>query len=273
MMTGAVLSVTSSRIALFANKSENGFEKSLVRLASGRRINQPSDGIPDYFFGEKMMRESRSYSEVLRNIGEGMAFLDVAVSTGEQIFNAITDIKEIVRRFYKAETDDDEKEALKADFNALKSTVTSIIASSNYDGLQIVSDNGGVPFKSISLENETTSERMDITFDAGDIADVSPSTLGVTDEATEKSAIEAELEKAGSYLAKGSAFMRGLNAHYNLTVSKMATARTSAERSVESDAGEEMLNAMNHRIRTQSSMAMLAQANMYRASVVKLLGW
>ena len=68
MMTGAVLSVTSSRIALFANKSENGFEKSLVRLASGRRINQPSDGIPDYFFSEKMMRESRSYSEVLRNI-------------------------------------------------------------------------------------------------------------------------------------------------------------------------------------------------------------
>lgn len=273
MTTGAVLSVTGSRIALFAKKSEGGFGESLVRLASGRRINQPSDGIPDYFFNEKMMRSSRSYSEVLRNIGEAMAFMDVAVSVGERVFNAIADMKEIVRQFYKAETTANDKEALKADFNALKNTVTSIIGSSSFDGMRLVGDNGGVPFKSIALETETGAQRIDIIFDAGDIADVSSTTLGTTDEATERSAIEAELEKAGSYLAKSSAFMRGLNAHYNLAASKMNTARTSAERSIASDAAEEMLSAMSHRIRTQASIAMLAQANIYQASVVKLLGW
>ncbi|MBN1576055.1 MAG: hypothetical protein JW913_05860 [Chitinispirillaceae bacterium] len=273
MTTGAVLSVTSTRIALFSKRNENRFGESLIRLASGRRVNKPSDNIPDYFFSDKMMRESRSYTTVLRNIGEGMAFTDVAVSVGEQVFNGITGLREIVRHYYSEETTDDEKAALGADFSARQSTVIDIIASSNYDGAQIVSDNGGVPFKSIALDDGTGTQKMEISFDSGDIAYVSELSLGVTDEARETAAVEAELEKAGLYLAKGSAYMRGLNAHYNLATIKMLTTRASAERSVESDTGEEMIRAMNYSIRNQSSMAMLAQANMYQASVVKLLGW
>ncbi|MBN1306764.1 MAG: hypothetical protein JXA18_02525 [Chitinispirillaceae bacterium] len=273
MTTEALLSVTSSRIVLFSKQNENSFGESLIRLASGKRVNKPSDSIPDYFFSEKMLRDSRSYATVLRGIGEGMAFMDVAVSVGEQVFNGIVDLREIVRRYYNEETTADEKDALQADFSAQQDTLIDSIASSTYDGARIVSDNGGAPFKSIALDDGAGTHKMELSFDSGDVADLSSLTLGATDEATEAAAVEAELEKAGSYLAKAGAYMRGLNAHYNLTTTKILTTRSSAERSVESDTGEEMVRAMNYSIRNRSSMAMLAQANMYRTSVVRLLGW
>ncbi len=270
MMTGNALAIAGLNIALFAKRSENGYNESVLQIASGKRINQPSDGISDYFFSDKMMQMSRSYSNIMRNISEGMAFLDVAVNAGEKVFNAVSDMKKIVKTYYNPSTKEADREALKAEFYSLKETVGLLIETSMFDGMQLISDNGGLPFKSISLENGKVAGSIDVEFDEGDIPDISKATLGESDMATEMTAIEEQLRRAGSYLAKAGAYMRGLNAHYNLIASQITTTRLVAQRSVESDPVQTLLDAMNYRIRTESSMAMFAQANMYRASVMKL---
>lgn len=273
MLTGVPLSVTGSRIALFTRSNENNLGASLVKLASGRRINSPSDGINEYFFSEKLSLESRSYEPVLRDIAEGRAFLDVATSVGEGVFNAVRDMRELVRMYYKPGVSDDDKAAYSADFAALKNTVLSIVSTSTFDGVLLMSDNGGIPFKTITLDAKTSPQTFEIAYDSGDIADVSLLELGTTDELTEFAAIEAELAKAGSYLAKTSAATYGLNAQYNITATKMNISKSGARQMVESDTGEELVRSMNFSIRSQFAMAMMAQANMYSASVVKLLDW
>jgi flagellin len=273
MLTGAPLSVAGSRIALFSRSNSNNLGASLVRLASGKRVNRPSDGIPEYFFSEKLSRESRSYQPVLRDIGEGLAFLDVATAAGESVFNAVRDMRELVRMYYRPEATAADRTAYQAEFGALKSAVTSLAASTTYNGAKIIGDNGGNPFKTIALDSKTGAETIEIAYDSSDIADVSLLELGIADEATEFAAVETELGKAGSYLAKTSAATYGLNAHYNLTTTKMKTTGLGARQTVEADTGEEIARAMNLSIRNQSSLAMMAQANMYSGSVVRLLGW
>ena len=273
MLTGVPLAVTSSRIALFTKSNENSLGASLVRLASGNRVNRPSDGIPDYFISERLSRESQSYAPVLRDIGEGLAMLQVASSAGESVFNALTDMRELVKMYYNENTTDSDRDAYRAEFKALRSTVSDIIANSRYDGMQLISDNGGNPFKSVVLEATASPETIDIAYDSDDIADVVLLELGVTDEATELAAVEAEQGRAGSYLAKTSASTYGLNAQYNLATLKMNTSNEGARQSIEADTGEEMVKAMNYSIRNQSSMAMMAQTNVYVASITKLIGW
>lgn len=272
MVSGIPLSITGARIALFHKSNENNLADSLIRLASGNRVNRPSDSIPDYFHSEKMKRESRSAAVLLQGIGEGIALTDVAAFAGEQVFNAIGSMRDIVTRYYHENTTDDDKVALEAEFEAYRTTVTSIIDNSTYDGLQLISDNGGNPFRTIAVDTNDFTRQLTISYTADDIADVGALELGQSDEATEMAAVMDELEKAGSYLAKTSAYAYGLNAHYNLTNAKVTAADDSARRSVEVDTGAEMLKATNRSIRNQSSIAMLAQANMYRLSIVQLLG-
>lgn len=273
MLTGVPLTVTGSRIALFTKSNENRLGASLVRLASGNRVNRPSDGISDYFLSEKLSGESRSYEPVLRDIGEGLAMVQVASTAGEGVFNALTDMRELVKMYYRDDTTADEQEAYRADFEALKSSVRTIMSSTTYNGMHLLSDNGGTPFKTVNLDAQASPETLEIAFDSGDIADVALLDLGATDEATELSAVETERGKAGSYLAKTSAATYGLNAQYSLTTLKMNTSKDASREAVSADTGEEMVQSINFSIRNQSAIAMMAQTNMYVASISKLLGW
>lgn len=269
MMTGVSLSVTSARIALFAKSNENSLADSLVHLASGKRINTPSDSIPDFFYSQKLHNDSKSSENILRGIEEGRAFTDVASAAGETVFNAITDMRELVRRYYLNDTSDDDKAALAAEFESLKATVTAVKATNRYDGMNLVSDNGGTPFKHIALNDENTIA-IDLSYTADDVADVAALTIGTTDETTESEGVATQLEKAGSYLAKTAASMHGLTAQYNMMVNKIDITSAAAERIVDADTGEEYMQSVNKSIRNQSSMTMLAQANMFRSSILRL---
>ena len=189
------------------------------------------------------------------------------------MFNALSDMRELVKLYYKDDVTDGDRESYRADFEALQHTVQSLIDTTTYDGKYLLSDNGGTPFKSVVLDAKVSPETLDIAYDSGDVADVSLLALGETDVATELAAVETELGKAGSYLAKTSAATYGLNAQYSIATLKKNVSSEVSRQSVEADTGEEMVNAMNYSIRNQSAMAMMAQANLYIASVSKLLGW
>lgn len=272
MVSGNPLSVTSGRIARFYRTNENSMADSLIRLASGRRVNRPSDSIPDYFRSEQMKRENRSATTLLRGIGEGLALTSVATAVGEQVFNGISSMRDIVKRYYDENASDDDKGALEADFELYRNTVSSIIDSSTYEGIQLISDNGGDAFRTVSLDTNDFTQQMSISYTADDIADVSSLQIGQSDEETEMAAVMDELEKAGSYLAKTSGYRYGLHAHYNLINAKITATSDEAKRSVAADTGEEMVTAMNRSIRNETSLAMFAQANMYQLSIVQLLG-
>lgn len=270
MFTGITLSVTGSHIANFAKRNESDLASSLIKMATGKKINNPSDSLSDFFCSEDLQRSSNYSNALKQGINEGIAFTDVASSAGETIFTSISDMREMVTRYYRPETDDDEKVALRMEFDSLKKTVQTVKNVSRYDGQLLISTNGGVPFKKISIDARDLNKTVDIAFDAQDIADVGGLTLGTTDEATETAGVLAELGKAGSYLAKASAAFRGLNAHLNLTNNKVLTETETSRRMVEADMGSEYVQSMNRSIRNEASMSMLAQANMNRMAVIRI---
>lgn len=272
MLSGFSITMASAHIALFNKKNENALGNSLVRLASGKRVNTPSDSLPDYFFGSKMARQSSSFEPIIQGIAEGKAVMDLADSVGESVFKNIASLRDLVEQYYHQDTTDSERGGIKAEFAAVAQTVATTLSSSRYDGQLLVRDTEGLSFKSIAIDPDDLTTRMDIQFDANDVADVSLLQVGATDETAEREAVQIELDKAGSYLAKVSAYIRGLSAHYNINEKKRLVTSEVADRTLNVDTGTEMVKAMNQSIRHQSSLAFMAQANMYRMSVLRLVG-
>jgi flagellin-like hook-associated protein FlgL len=269
MLTGSALNVTYDRIAAFYKINQNRMTDSMVKAASGSRFLNPSDAIPDYFHSQKLKNQSTRYTEIRQNIADGSGLIDVATAGGQYVFDSISKMKDLVKMYYDT-SDNDEKKGFKAEFNQLASNVLNTISTTVYDGKKLISDSSASPLKSISLEPDS-NQMFTISFTSAQVADTSGLTLGTTDEQTEADAAQAELDKAGSYLAQVSAYSMGIKAQYSLVSTKISTYQALRSDISDADMGQETTDAVNRSIREQSAIAMMSQTNMARSFVLRLL--
>lgn len=270
MLTGSSLNVTYDRIAAFYKINQNRMADSMVKAASGSRFSKPADDIPDYFHAQRFKNQASGYTEIRQNITEASGLIDVATAGGQYVFNNLNSMKDLVKKYYDS-SDNEEKNGIKAQFDQLASNVANTISTTVYDGNKLISNSSASPLKSISLDPDSNLT-FDISFTSAQVANPSGLTLGTTNEQTETAAVQAELDKAGSYLAQASAYSIGIKAQYSLVSTKISAYQASQSNSRDADVGQETADAINGSIREQSSIAMMSQTNMAKSLVLRLLG-
>jgi flagellin len=270
MVTGASYSVSYNSIATFNKKNENSLASSLLKLASGKRFNQPSDNIPDYFVASRLEQNNSTNEKIKVNLAQVSTQAGVAEQAGTYIFDDLTTAYSLVEEFYDPSTPSNEKDAIKTQFSMLMTQITSTIDNTFWDGQQVIRDTGTSSFASVAIDASNPDEMLTLSFSGNQIADVSSLVLGNTDFNTESQAVQVELNKAASYLSRVSVFNRSLNAFYNITEAAIAANQHSLSGVSDINTGEEMMRAMDKSIRHQSSLAMMAQANMIQGSILQL---
>lgn len=269
MITGIPLSITYGRIATFNKINENHLGNSLVNLASGKRVRQPQDGVSDFFRAQRLSRDSNDYSRIKSDIAKASALMDVVVDTGEMVYNGIERMKQLVDLYHDESTTEDEKRSMQSEFSSLVKQVSYTVNNTYYDGKQLVSDSRANPLDSVNLDPRNINHKMVISFGAEQVANVDGLTLGSSYN-EDIAAVQAELDKAGSFMASANAYSLGLSAQYAIAEKKVDISNTVKDSLTGSDGGQEMIRATNHSIQHQSSLAMLVQANLVRSSVVRL---
>lgn len=269
MVTGMPLSVTYARIATFNQIKENQLGNSLLNLASGKKVRQPRDGSSEFFRAQRFDRDSNDYSRIKTNIAKASALMDVAVATGEMVYNGIERMKQLVDMYYDDNTAQDEKRSMQSEFSSLVKQVSYIVNNSTYNGKLLVSDSLLNPLDSVNIDPDDITITIDISFGADQVANVEGLTLGNSYQA-DGAAVQNELDKAGSFLANANAFALGLNAQYALAEKKVDISNTVKGSFIDADGGQELIKAANHSIQYQSSYAMMAQANIMRSSIMRL---
>lgn len=269
MITGIPLSVTYRRIATFNKVNENHLGNSLINLASGKKVRQPQDGVSDFFRAQRLSRDSNDYSRIKNDIARASAMMDVVVDTGEMVYNGIQRMKQLVDLYYDESTTEDEKRAMQPEFSSLVKQVSYTVNNTYYDGKQLVSDSRDNPLDSVNLDPRDIDKKMVISFGAEQVANVDGLILG-SGYNEDIAAVNAELEKAGSYLASANAYSFGLSAQYAIAAKKADISNAVKDSITGTDSGKEIVRATNYSIQHQSSLAMLVQANLVRSSVVRL---
>jgi flagellin len=270
MVTGASFTVTYGHLTSFYKQNENKLGQSLLRLASGKRVEQPSDSIPDYFYAAKLKQSDSRHEKIEAELNDALSRTEIAETAGTYVFDDLTSARQLLDSYYDSSTTQDEKDTIKIEFSRILQQVSSVIDNTYLDGLPVIGDSGGTPFSHASIDPSNPDETLSLYFTGNQVPDINGLTLGTADYATESQSLQAELNKAASYISKVSVFRRSVSAFINITEKSRQATQTSYSGITACDTGMEMLNAMNYSIKHQSSLSMMAQANVSRASVLKL---
>lgn len=270
MVAGAMLSIGYNNISSFYKKNENQLGQSMMRLANNKRVQQPSDNIPDYFYASRLKQSHSMQRRVQTEMDEALANTEIAETAGTYVFDDLTSAQQLIKSYYDSSTTDEEKESIKTDFSRLLQQISSVIDNTYFDGKQVFSSSGTTPFAKASIDPSNADEVVSLQFTASQVPDVSGLSLGTSDFETESEALQTELNKAASFVSKVSVFRRSLHAFVKINDKSMQATQTTYTEITSSDNGMEILSVLNKSIKSQSALSMMAQANMSRGSILRL---
>ena len=270
MLTTAPLDIASLRLSEFFQANQVSIANSQLRIASGKRINSPSDGSADYFIVQQIRADVQGQQQAGRELSVGGALVDTAKAVGSMVYEDLNRMQQIVKFYYDDGTTDDEKGAYKAEFNAIKNRIAYTINDSSYNGYQLIKDYGSSAMMKIITDPRDYGNTFNISFDAGDVADASGLTLGATNKATEQAAVQQQLDKAASYLAKSTVYCDSISTQQDMLDAKNTNYNENADTIENADEGAEVMAMTKKSLYQQIAVSMMAQANMFKAGIATI---
>jgi len=269
MITGLSLQNAAARLSVYYGSTQRALSYSLSRLAAGKNYLDPSDGIADYMRLQSAAMQRRGYERVQRDLGEAQAMMTTAETAGMSIEESLRRMKDLVKLYWQNTNDPMAQEAYENEFNAYKDTVNSVLNGNYYFGVNL-SQAGTVA--SVILSPTDISRTLTISFEAGDIVDTSGLAIDAGGgEAGALAALETQYGAAKSYLVKVSGYLRAIDAQTGVVHSAIDNLNAYESTVNDVDDIRELNSVVTNDIRSQATLSMLAQGNMYRMGVLKLL--
>jgi flagellin len=268
MVSGTTLNTTAFRVANFYQTNDTFLANAMKKVASGKRLQNPKDNIPDFFRAQKLRQTTQNLNRIGNGIDEGIATLQVAEKAGTMVFEDLNRMRELVDLYWDNSPSNEEKIAMQAEFDSLAQHVTALKSGTYYNDIQVMQS--ATPLARITIDTENRADTFDLTFDPGEIADTALLDITGPDKTTVANAVQVELDKAGLYLGQASGYTISLWAQRSLTENQ-SNAYTGLEKQIsDTDQAKEMHNVITGQIRQQASLAMLSQANMFSQNILSL---
>lgn len=273
--------INSNMSSLFASRqngiNETALQKSMEKLSSGLRINHAADDASGLAVSEKFRSQIRGLGQAGKNIQNGISF----INTAEGYMNETTDILQRIRELSVQSANgvysDEDRNMIQTEVSSLIGEVDRIANSAQFNGYNMLTGRfaeDGLRFQvganmdqMVEVKvNRMDSEALGLTGQGNSISvestDSANSAIGVIDEAlktvnrnrSDLGAMQNRMEMA----AKGNAI-----AMENMT--------SSESRIRDTEYAEQIVEFTKNSVLTNSSVAMLSQANSNAANVLALL--
>jgi flagellin len=226
-----------------------------------------------------MQTDVDNYGKIKENLTASKAATGAAVEVGNSVYEDLVELKDLITSYYNTAnnaSDDDERSQIQTKFNNLKTSISSLISNSKYEGTTIYSAS---TLESVNLDPAGTG-KLSITFAAGDIANpATPSITGfvvgdaattATNKTTDITAVDAEITKATSYLVKAESYDKSIDRQIRISDTIMQSKQSAISLITDIDEVSEMNKQTDLQIRQQASIAMMAQARLSRSSIARL---
>jgi flagellin len=263
------------------SKTQGNFQKSLVRLSTGMRINSAADDSAGLAISEKFKTQIRSMEQASRNAGDGISLVQTAEAAVEQMGGILDRMRELGVQSSTGTVSDADRTSIHAEFTSLRTELDRIADTTEFNGVKLL-DGGaskGVNFQ-VGTGN-TSNDRIAVS-----ITDVRAAELG--SGATSK--VSGVSVSAASKAQKSLSVLDGAITALSSVRSKLGSTQNRLEITVDNlGAGVESLSAANSRIRDvdvasetanmtrsqillQAGVSVLAQANQSPQIALSLIG-
>ncbi len=267
-----VLSLTAQR-SLYQTQMD--LDKAVTRLSSGLRINNAWDDPAGLAVSEKFRAQIASMVEAQRNANYNVNLIQTAEGALSVIDEKLIRMRALAVGASNGTLTDTDRANLQVEFDQLRSEITRIAATTNYNSLNLLDGTysaNGIKFH-IGTYNTNLQDYYFVTL--GDMRTLGLADATLTTTASAQSAInlidtainskDTERTRMGAYVG------RLQNTIVNLQISEENAIRSESEIR-DADIAAEMSNFVRSQILMQTGVAMLSQANMIPQIVAGLVG-
>ncbi len=112
--------------------------KSMERLSSGLRINKASDDAAGLAISQTLNSSSRVYTTAIRNVNDGISFLNIADSAMSELSNITTRNLELSEQSANGSYSKVQRQAIDAEADALVKEFNRIVKTTEFNGMKVV---------------------------------------------------------------------------------------------------------------------------------------
>ena len=259
---GCMININSSIASVLSNiytANDTSLNDSLSKIASGKRVQSPSDDFAGYARASGLNQDISQYNQVKQNLQDAKSYTDYGTAVGNNVLSDLTQMKDLATSFANT-TDATQQAALTTQFTSLQAGIADQIANSKYDGTQIYATTLA---KTVNLD--TNGTKMTITPTA--VGDASALTIGGG-----AVAVQAEITNAQQYVSDMQSFGTQITRQSNLTDTIISSKQATVSAIMDVNEAEEESNVTNLQVRQQATVSMMSQANLAQSAIAKLFG-
>jgi len=260
--------------------TQNSLGTSVERLSSGLRINSAKDDAAGMAISMKLTAHVRSLNQAVRNAQDGISVVQTAEGGMNEIHNILTRMRELSQQASTGILATSDRSALNQEFQDLKSEITRIADTSEFNGLKLL--NGSLSTNGVSLQvgiNNTANDR--ITVSGGSFNDIDASALGLSstvssiDSAANAQSMLALVDSAIGTVSTRRGNLGGVQNRLGSTIANLEIAAENLSaansRIKDADFAIETANLTRSQIILQAGVAVLSQANTIPQYALQLL--
>ncbi len=248
--------------------------ESINKLSSGLRINSADDDAAGLAVRELMRAEIAALGQGVRNANDGISMLQTFDGAAQTIDEMLIRSKELAEQAATGTYSDTQRTMMQGEFAALRSEITRIANSTDFNGIQGLNSSGTVvihfgsgassaeDYYSVSQYNLTSST---LGLDALNVASQASARAALT-------GINTAIGTKDAARAHFGAMMNRLgNTIANIEIQKENLQAAEAQIS-DVDVAAEMTRLTRNQVLAQAGVSMLVQANSMPMLALKLLG-
>jgi len=259
--------------------------QSVERVSSGIRINRGADDAAGLAISEALRSDIRALRQAVRNANDGISLINVTEGALNEQSSILIRLRELASQAATGTVGSTERQTIQLEFNALRSEVDRIAATTQFNGQGLV--DGSLASSATSANqvliqvgidsgaNSRINLNTEVDLTAVTASSLAIDTLSLTSAAgaltaldTINTAISSVTQGRGKVGAVQNRLTRSV-ANLSVTIENLQAAESSIR---DADIAEEIATLTRNQILVQSSTAMVGQANLIPQSILQLLG-
>ena len=263
----------------------NDLKTSTSRLSSGLRINSAADDAAGLAIRELMRTDIAALQQGVRNANDAISLIQTADGALGIIDEKLTRMKELAEQAATGTYDSTQRLMIESEYQAMASEITRIATATDFNGIHLL--NGNLSGETHTGSSMVSTGKLKVHFGTANdsaedyyyiqIGTSTASALGVGNQAattsagrtvsTQQAAQQALVAITNAVVSKDKirAHLGALQNRLENTISNLSTQaenlQAAESRISDVDVATEMTQFVRNQILTQSSVAMLSQAN------------
>ncbi|QTO54775.1 lateral flagellin LafA [Duffyella gerundensis] len=273
------------------NRATGALNVAMERLGTGKRINSAADDAAGLQIATRLQGQTNGMGVAMNNINKATAMLQTAEGAFDEVNNILFRMKDLATQAADDTNNIDDRKSLQGEFTALHNELKNIMSNTSYGSEKLLQDVSSVAISDGKLGKEmqfqigaSSKETLSVNLGA-ELAGVALALDGLSGvsaisvSAGGAAAANGMLEKITGALDKVGGIRSALGANINRlghTAANLANMRDNTQLNLgaiqDADFAAEASQMSRQNMLTQSSQAMLKQANQMGSMVLGMLG-